>query len=125
MVGNPLLALAGLNRQTETPEAEKKGKTIGERPSYLHRHIQNSVVAAIDIGTFTDVNSYKEHVDSLIDGIKALPRAEGFTEIFVPGELEEKTCQDRSRNGIPLPEGTVHNLQSIAKRFDVKLPAGL
>lgn len=125
MAGNPLLALGGLNRQTEAPKAEKKGKTIGERASWLYHHIQNSVVAVIDIGAFTDVDSYKEHVDRLIDGIKALPRAEGFTEIFVPGELEEKTCQDRSRNGIPLPEGTVHNLQSIAKRFDVKLPAGL
>jgi LDH2 family malate/lactate/ureidoglycolate dehydrogenase len=114
-----------VNRQTETPETEKKGKTTGERASWLYHHIQNSVVAAIDIGTFTEVDSYKEHIDSLIDGIKALPRAEGFTEIFVPGEPEERNYEDRSQNGIPLPEGTVRNLRSIAKRFNVKLPAGL
>ncbi|MFQ5997350.1 MAG: Ldh family oxidoreductase [Dehalococcoidales bacterium] len=125
MAGNPLLAPIVLDRQTETPEQEKKGKTTGERPSYLYHHIQNSVVAAIDIGTFTDVESYKEHIDSLIDGIKALPKAEGFTEIFVPGEPEERTCEDRSRNGIPLPEGTVRNLRSIAERFNVELPPGI
>jgi len=83
------------------------------------------VVAAIDISTFTDVESYKEHIDNLIDGLKALPKAEGFSEIFVPGEPEERTFDDRSRSGIPLPEGTVRNLRSIAERFGIKLPPGL
>jgi len=71
------------------------------------------------------VESYKEHIDNLIDGLKALPKAEGFTEIFVPGEPEERTFEERSRNGIPLPEGTVRNLRNIAERFGVKLPPGL
>ncbi|TES88669.1 MAG: Ldh family oxidoreductase, partial [Dehalococcoidia bacterium] len=86
---------------------------------------QNSVVAAIDIGQFTDVESYKEHIDNLIDGIKGLPKAEGFKEILVPGEPEEKTFDDRSKNGIPLPEGTIRNLRGVAERFGVKLPSGL
>jgi len=125
MAGNPVLEPALLGRETETPEKEKKVEAIGERLSYVPRHIQNSVVAAIDISTFTDVESYKEHIDNLIDGLKALPKAEGFTEIFVPGEPEERTFEERSRNGIPLPEGTVRNLRNIAERFGVKLPPGL
>lgn len=88
-------------------------------------HTQNSVVAAINIGTFTDPDSYREHIDNLIDGIKALPKAEGFAEIFVPGEPEERTFTERSRSGIPLPEGTIRNLRAIAERFKVKLPPGL
>ena len=103
MMDNPLLEPALL------------GKEVGE----------NSVVAAIDISTFTDVEGYKEHIDNLIDGLKALPKAEGFTEILVPGEPEERTFDDRSRNGIPLPEGTIRNLRSIAERFGIKVPDGL
>ena len=97
---------------------------LGHKKSEGHQ-IQNSVVVAIDISQFTDVEDYKEHIDSLIDGLKALPKAEGFSEIFVPGEPEWRTFDDRSRNGIPLPEGTVRRLRSVAEKFGIKLPPGL
>ena len=105
MVGNPLLEPALSGRQRE------------------RRVIQNSIVAAIDIGTFTDVAAYKTHVDGLVDGIKALPKADGVKEVFVPGEPEERVARDRARNGIPLPEGTIRNLQAIAQRFELAMPA--
>ncbi len=89
------------------------------------RHRQNSVVAAIDLATFTDVEAYRDHVDRLIDGLKALPRAEGVAEVLVPGEPEDRCATERVRDGIPLPEGTVRNLRAVAARFDVKLPANL
>jgi LDH2 family malate/lactate/ureidoglycolate dehydrogenase len=125
MAGNPLLEPALMGRESGSPEAQKKTEAIGERLSYVPRHIQNSVVVCIDIGTFTGVESYKEHIDNLIDGIKGLPKAEGFNEIFVPGEPEERTFDDRSLNGIPLPAGTVRNLRGISERLGIKLPPGL
>jgi LDH2 family malate/lactate/ureidoglycolate dehydrogenase len=124
IIGNPLLEPHLMGQEAESKPAEK-AEAKGSHPDSMPRHVQNSVVAAIDIGQFTDVESYKEHVDNLIDGIKALPKAEGFKEIMVPGEPEEKTFDDRSKNGIPLPEGTIRNLKEIAGRFGVKLPAGL
>ncbi len=89
------------------------------------RHRQNSVVAAIDIATFSDVEGYRDHVDNLIDGMKRLPRAAGTEEIMVPGEPEDRCAEERRRQGIPLPEGTVRNLRAVAARFDVKLPPNL
>lgn len=125
MAGNPVVAPVLQGREVGPP-AEGKGKqAVGERLAYVPKHIQNSVVVAIDIATFTDVASYKEHISNLIDGIKALPKAEGFKEIFVPGEPEERTYLERSKNGIPLPGGTVRNLRAISERFKVKLPPGL
>ena len=107
MVGNPLLGPVLMGKQSA-------------------RHvIQNSIVAAIDIGTFTDAGSYKEHVDSLVDNLKSLPKAEGADEIFVPGEPEDRVHQDRVQHGIPLPEGTVRNLQTVAERFEMELPPAL
>ncbi len=121
IVGNPLLEPRLMEKKAETTQTEAKGA----HPDHTPRPIQNSVVAAIDIGQFTDVESYKEHIDNLIDGIKRLPKAEGFKEILVPGEPEERTYDDRLKNGIPLPEGTIRNLKGVAERFGVKLPSGL
>ena len=94
--------------------------------SYLpKRHIQNSVVVALDISAFTDVDNYRETISSLIEGIKVLPKADGIEEIYVPGEREERTYDERSAKGIPLPEGTWDKLRAISERFDVALPAEL
>jgi len=97
------------------------GTMVGN-PDRIRQHIQNSVVAAIDIGTFTDVNRYKEHIDNMIDGLKSLPKAEGFSEIFVPGEPEWRTYEERAKKGIPLPEKTADNLRKLGQRFGIKLP---
>lgn len=107
MVGNPLLE-AALN---------------GGAP--VRPGTQNSLVAAIDIATFTDPAEYCVHVDSLIDGIKALPPAEGFSEVMVPGEPEDRVEEERRRDGIPLPLGTVENLRAVAAELGVSLPEAL
>ncbi len=125
MAGNPVLEPALFGREVGPSTEGKKKQAIGERLAYVPKHIQNSVVAAIDISTFTDLESYKEHIDNLIDGIKALPKAEGFSEIFVPGEPEERNFMERSKSGIPLPEGTIRNLKAVSEKFGVKLPSGL
>jgi ureidoglycolate dehydrogenase (NAD+) len=107
MVGNPLL-----------------GPALGGEAG-AGRHRQNSVVAAIDVGAFTDLAAYRAEVDRLIDGLRALPRADGITEILVPGEPEDRTTAERERRGVPLPAGTVENLRRVAARFRVPVPAGL
>jgi len=100
-------------------------KVIGDRPAHYQRHIQNSVFIAVDIGQFTDLEEYKKDIDEMIDGIKALPKADGFNEILVPGEPEYHTYLDRSKNGVPLPQRTVQNLRDVAARLGVKLPPAL
>ena len=125
MMGNPMLGPTLHGREAGPPLKEKKVKVIGERPGHIVRHIQNSVFIAVDISQFTDLEQYKEDIDEMIDGIKALPKAGGFDEIFVPGEPECRTYEERSKNGIPLPERTVNNLRAVAERLDIKLPAAL
>ena len=107
MVGNPLLEPA----------------LLGQEGAMRHR--QNSVVAALDIGCFTDLAAYRAHVDGLVDGLKRLPRAPGVEEILVPGEPEDRCAEERLRSGIPLPAGTVRNLRAVAERFGIPLPSPL
>jgi LDH2 family malate/lactate/ureidoglycolate dehydrogenase len=88
-------------------------------------HRQNSVVAAIDIGMFTELEAYRDDVDTTIAGIKALPRVEGCAAILAPGELEDQVHEERAKSGIPLPAGTVRNLRTLGERFGIPLPAGM
>ena len=88
-------------------------------------HRQNSVVAAIDVSVFTDIDDYRGQVDVLIDGIRTLPRADGIEQVMVPGEPEDLCAAARRRDGIPLPPGTVENLRAAATRFGIPLPGGL
>ena len=91
----------------------------------VRRGAQNSVVAAVDIAAFTDVDGFREDVDSTIEAIKGLPTADGFDEILVPGEPEDRVYLQRLAKGIPLPAGTVRNLQMVAAKLGVALPAEL
>jgi len=104
MVGNPLLE-SSLTHGTPVP--------LGT---------QNSVVGAIDIAAFTALSDYRRHVDTLIAGIKRLPPAEGFSEVLLPGELEDRVCAERKRHGVPLPKGTVANLRHVAEGLGVAYP---
>ena len=108
MVGNPLLVPTLLGRDS----APAPGT-------------QNSVVAAIDIGSFTDAARYREDVDELVGALKALPKAAGFDEIFVPGEPEDRVYDNRVQHGIPMPPGTLRRLHDVAQRFEIALPPGL
>ena len=85
----------------------------------------NSFVAAIDIGTFTDVETYRNEVDELVDAIKGLPKADGFEEILVPGEPEGRIYDERVQQGIPLPDGTVRNLLETAEKLGIPVPEWL
>ena len=106
MVDNPLLA--GMLHGQET----------------VRRHRQNGIVAAIDIARFTAVDRYRAHVDSTVDGLKNLPKADGVDEILVPGEFENKIEADRRAHGIPVPEGTIKRIGVVADRLGVRMPWG-
>ncbi|MFC1526323.1 Ldh family oxidoreductase [Candidatus Latescibacterota bacterium] len=105
MANNPLL----------TPTLLDRG---GVRPGK-----QNSVVAAVDISFFSDVDGYGAHIDELVRGIKGLPRADGVDEIMMPGEPEARVQEEREENGIPLPPGTWRKMAVAAERFGLDLPA--
>ena len=85
-------------------------------------HSQNGLVAAIDIGLFGDVASFRKRIDELGAALKSLPRAEGDDAIYLPGEVERNTAAERRRDGIPLPMNTWNALLQIARDVDVKLP---
>lgn len=82
---------------------------------------QNAMVCAINVAAFSDPEQYRANIDELVDGIKQLPPS-GNAEILVPGDREMEAAQERERDGIVLPRGTIDRIAPVAQRYGVKMP---
>jgi LDH2 family malate/lactate/ureidoglycolate dehydrogenase len=75
----------------------------------------------IDIGQFTDPATFKARVDRMIEEIKSSRKAEGTEELFLPGEIEYRTEQERKASGIPLGAETVAELREVGRSCGVDM----
>lgn len=80
---------------------------------------------AVDTGAFGPAEEYGRRVDWMIDQVKAVPPAEGFTEVLVPGEPEQREREQRAAAGVPVPEATWEAIRTAAEGLGVadRLPA--
>lgn len=53
---------------------------------------------------FMPLDVFKARMDELVRVTKSQPRAEGFDEILMPGEREERCRAEREANGVPLSD---------------------
>lgn len=74
---------------------------------------------AIDIAIFTPFEQFQRRVDEFVTYVKGAQRAEGFSEIIVPGERAWTEKALRKRDGIPLDEVTFGELQTLARDLGV------
>jgi len=82
-------------------------------------------VMAIDPTLFREYEEYTKDVQKLIQKIKNSKPAKGFKEVLLPGEIEERTAKERLEKGIPLDEGTLRELEQIAKELGIEPPRPL
>ena len=82
-------------------------------------HIQNSVIAVLNISHFTDLEEYKNNISRLIESIKSLPKNNEINEIMMPGDPEKLILSHRAKEGIPIPETTWSKLSNIANILDI------
>jgi L-2-hydroxycarboxylate dehydrogenase (NAD+) len=69
---------------------------------------------------FVTEEAYRARIDTLIDRVKSAPLAEGFSEVLVPGEPEDRHEAQRRRSGIPYAASEVKALQDEAKRASIQ-----
>jgi uncharacterized oxidoreductase len=80
------------------------------------------LMIVLDIEKFVAPEIFNSHVLQLIDYVKSCPAAPGFTEVYVPGEVEYREEQKRRREGILLDEFIWTAIQNIANDVGVHLP---
>lgn len=78
--------------------------------------------AALRIGAFMPLAGFRRRVDEIIQLMHACPAAPGVERIFVPGEIEHETEQQRRTQGIPINAGLRDELRALGAALDVKPP---
>ena len=71
------------------------------------------MMAAIDVEHLMPLDTFRFRMGEMIREIKACPRAEGVEEILLPGEIEARTTEQRSTNGIPITLPILQELEAL------------
>ena len=76
---------------------------------------------AMRIDAFRTAEAFKSDMDLWIQRFRNAKPADGFEKVIVPGDPEREMEADRRKNGIPLLEEVVTELENLGKRFEIEL----
>ena len=77
---------------------------------------------AIKISAFVDIEMYKEKIHNIIKEFKESNLAEGFSKIYLPGEMETELCSKNLQIGVPINNTCMNELNRTAQQLNVTLP---
>ncbi len=81
-----------------------------------------TMILALDVAAFTDLERFEQLTREFLARIKAVEPAPGFEELLLPGEREQRSTAERSRAGVPLPQGVWDDLCVLAREYGVATP---
>ncbi len=73
----------------------------------------------VDISRFIPIEEFNKRMEVVISDIKALPKVEGVSEIFMPGEIEQRRADANIKEGLLLDEALINELIGMCERFGV------
>jgi LDH2 family malate/lactate/ureidoglycolate dehydrogenase len=74
---------------------------------------------AINPNAFRPVAEFKADMDRLIGELKSTPTIEGQSRVYVAGEIEFETAEERSERGIPLHSSVLKGLREVGELVGV------
>jgi LDH2 family malate/lactate/ureidoglycolate dehydrogenase len=77
---------------------------------------------AIDVSRFMPLDEFISRMQRLRDIIKSTAPAEGYDEVLMAGDPEWRTEEERSQNGIPIPQELAAILVGFADKLSVVTP---
>ena len=69
---------------------------------------------ALDVAAFGDPDGFARRMEQLVAEVKSVPLAQGFDEVFFPGELEARAARANLDLGLSLPQQTLDDLRQLA-----------
>lgn len=79
----------------------------------------STTYCVIDISKFTEIDTFKAHIDCMVEEIKNSPKADGVPEIFVPGERSLRNLEKNKEQGIGLPPHVIQVLKDLGEEYHV------
>lgn len=74
---------------------------------------------AIDVAQIRNIEGFLNDIDIMVSEIKGLQPVEGVDEIFVPGELEFNSRNNKLKEGINIPKAVFEELMVFANQYDI------
>ncbi|MEE3283611.1 MAG: Ldh family oxidoreductase, partial [Planctomycetota bacterium] len=75
----------------------------------------------VDVSAFTELEDYQALVSKYVAHIKSAQKLPGVDEILMPGEIELRRQDQRSAEGVDVPEETWRQIGELAERLGVSL----
>jgi hydroxycarboxylate dehydrogenase B len=82
----------------------------------------NWLVVALDLAAFRPLADYLAASAGFLDELKAVPPAQGFAEVMVPGEPERRSQATRGREGVPVPDEIWRSVEAAARSVGIDAP---
>ncbi len=83
------------------------------------------LMLAISVEAFGPREEFAGRVDTLIREVRALPPAQGYDRVYVPGEIEHERVLEYTRDGIPLPDHVIEATERLAAEVGIEAPRPL
>lgn len=100
------------------------GSAVGKEVGWIYDESTKPVdighsFIALDVSKFMPLDAFKDRMQQMIKAIKETPKAEGVTEIFIPGERRTAKANTRKQEGIPVPDQLLNELNQLAESAGV------
>lgn len=105
----------GLSAMVEIFSGLLTGLGFGVEPS--GRHNDGCFLAVFDVEAFRPLEAFKQEVADFARYLKDTPPAEGFAEVYYPGEIEHIRALRAMQEGIEVEESTWDRLGSLWDKY--------
>ena len=105
----------GLSAIVEIFSGLLTGLGFGVEPS--GRHNDGCFLSVFDVDAFRPLEAFKQEVTDFARYLKSTPPAEGFTEVYYPGEIEHIRALRALEEGIDVEEPTWERLRSLWGKY--------
>ena len=79
---------------------------------------------AMRIDAFRTADEFKTHMDKWISRFRSAKTVAGEEKVIVPGDPERAMEVERKKNGIPLLQSVIDDLEVLGNKFNIEIPVG-
>ncbi|MCL6600152.1 MAG: Ldh family oxidoreductase [Alicyclobacillus macrosporangiidus] len=80
---------------------------------------------ALNPAFFIGQRVFADRMEALVRDIRAIPPADGFDRVYLPGERRRHTRRMREAEGIPVPPETMREFEQLSQQYNVPLPPAM